>query len=103
MPTNEEMAIEYYRTGAIQTAKNCPKPKYTPKTICLPRTVRGLSFPGEPRTIAKSGEYEAHINPLGAVSVQTDNGLLGVMLDEFEVIEWQFNPHACQPPSLLGD
>ena len=95
--TNEQMALEYYKAGAMQGGKGkWPKPKFVPKIIMLPRTVRGLSLPGEPRTIAKPGEYEAHCNQFGAVSVTAQNGkLLGIMLDEFEVIEWQANPHAC--------
>jgi hypothetical protein len=92
--SDEKKALEFYKTAAVQTPGSCPRPKYIPKRILLSRTVRGVCLPGSPRIIAKPGEYEAHVNPNGAVSVKTKKGLLGVMLDEFEVVEWQENPHA---------
>ncbi len=68
-----------------------PKPRYVPKRVLLLTTVRS-DFSLSPIT-ASPGEYEAHCNQYGAVSVETEHGMLGVMLDEFEPIEWQKNPH----------
>jgi hypothetical protein len=96
--SNTEMALEYYKTAALQTGKGpWPRPKYIPKRIRLLKEVRSDLAMFEDRTSEKRalpGEYDAHVNPLGAVSIETGDGLLGVMLNEFEVIEWQENLNA---------
>lgn len=43
-------------------------------------------FPTSPVMRAAPGIYRAHSNRHGALSVQTDNGLLGIKPDEFEVL-----------------
>jgi hypothetical protein len=53
--------------------------------IYLPNPVRG-DFPIGHHLIAKSGYHEAVGNPLGAISVRVEGGLLGIKPDEFQHI-----------------
>ena len=86
-----QKALNYYKTGAQQTSRNCKKPKYVPKRIVLSKTIRS-DMPSSD-LCAEPGEYVAHCNQYGAVSLRTLGGeMLGVKLDEFEVIQWQENP-----------
>lgn len=89
------MPLEYYKAGAMQNSGGSQKPKFVPKIIDLPKAVRADFSPfDDERAIAKAGRYEAHVNPYGAVSVVASNGkLLGVKLNEFEVVEWRQNRH----------
>lgn len=85
------MSEGYYRTGATQTKKRCKRPEYVPKRIFIPRTVR--SDVPDSSVAVHRGEYDAHVNQYGAVSIKiTDDSFLGIMLYEFDVIEWQENP-----------
>ena len=85
------MSEGYYRTGATQTRKQCKRPEYIPKRIFIPRTVRS-DIPNSSVAVHR-GEYDAHVNQYGAVSIKiTDDSFLGIMLYEFDVIEWQANP-----------
>lgn len=82
----KEKALEYYRAAA----KNLT-PAFVPKRIVLERTVRGDGPFAS--TTAHAGKYDCESNRYGAVSVRATNGqMLGVLPDEFEVIEWQPNP-----------
>lgn len=82
---------DYYKTGAKQTGKQAGRPRYVPKRISIPRTVRS-DFPGS-RVSVHPGEYDAHVNQYGAVSIKLGgDDFLGIMLDEFDVVEWQENP-----------
>ena len=86
-----QMSENYYKTGSRQTRKRAERPRYVPKRISIPRTVRS-DMPGS-RVAVHPGEYDAHVNQYGAVSIKTANdGFLGVMLYEFDVLEWQENP-----------
>ena len=87
-----QMSEDYYKTGARQTGnKRAERPRYVPKRISIHRTVRS-DMPG-PSIAVHPGEYDAHVNQYGAVSIKiTDDSFLGIMLYEFEVIEWQKNP-----------
>lgn len=62
--------------------KEAEEPKLTKRYVYLPHAVCGDSIFAD--TVAPSGVYEAHVNPLGAVSVKARNGkLLGVKPSEF--------------------
>lgn len=70
------------------------KPHLVPKTVSLPKAVRG-DWPIGHQVVAPAGEYEAYCNPYGAVNVKTPSGaLLGIKPSEFDVIEWKENPYA---------
>lgn len=58
-PTNIEMALDYYKSGALRKA-----PRYVPNRIEIYRTVRG-EIPTEPRVVAEPGEYQAFSNQWG--------------------------------------
>ena len=82
---------DYYKTGAKQTGKQAGRPLYVPKRISIPRMVRS-DVPGS-GVFVPPGEYDAHVNQYGAVSVKLgDDEFLGIMLYEFDVLEWQENP-----------
>jgi len=82
---------DYYKTGAKQTGKRAGRPRYIPKRISIPRTVRS-DAPG-PSVSVHPGEYDAHVNQYGAVSIKLGgDNFLGIMLYEFDVLEWQENP-----------
>lgn len=94
-----EKALDYYKTAAQQDSWGpFPKPRYIPKRILLLRKIRADFAYLSTDSVAGPGEHDAHCNSYGAVSVKTPGGLLGVMLDEFEVIEWCDNPHAHKKP-----
>ena len=85
-----EKGLHYYKNAVIQR-HNPIKPIWVPKRIVLVNTIRGDSPIGY-HIVATPGEYEADCNQYGAVSIKTSNGdLLGLRLDEFDVIEWQEN------------
>ena len=82
---------DYYKTGARQTGKQAGRPLYVPKRISIPRRVR--SDVPRSRVSILPGEYDAHVNQYGAVSIKLgDDEFLGIMLYEFDVLEWQENP-----------
>ena len=82
---------DYYKTGAKQTGKQAGRPRYIPKRISIPRTVRS-DVPGSGVSV-HPGEYDAHVNQYGAVSIKLGgDNFLGIMLYEFDVLEWQENP-----------
>lgn len=90
--TVDQMAKEYYLSAATQTRTHI-RPKYVPKKVKLSSTIRG-DFPIGHMAAAGPGEFECECNQWGAVSVKAENGtMLGLKLDEFDVIEWKENPH----------
>lgn len=84
---DHQKEIGYYQAGVDQDM-----PAFVPKRVVLRRQIRG-DFPIGHKVIAWPGVRDAHCNSLGAVSVGTTEGKLGLRLDEFEVISWQPNPH----------
>ena len=69
--------------GVRRIKRACYEPVKT-RRVFLKNEVRG-DFPLGHTTVAEPGEYEAHVNPQGAVSVVASNGqMLGVKPGEFE-------------------
>lgn len=67
--------------------RGCPVNSNKPQRVRLLVDVRG-DWPIGHLTVAPAGEYLAHLNKYGAVSViASDGSLLGVKPDEFEWIE----------------
>ena len=94
--TDADKALAYYRTAAIQTGKHCPRPSFVPSRVRVLCTVTSdlPGFIGE-RTRVVPGDYECHSNCNGAVSVKSNVGsMLGLRLDEFEVLAWRPNEAA---------
>lgn len=88
-----EKALDYYRTAAAQMPRYNPKPNFVPKKIEIFLPIRSEESMYE--TLIQPGEYEAHCNKYGAVSVRGQKGkLIGVKLHEFAVLEWQENTKA---------
>lgn len=89
MITDNEKALDYYRSAALQQYGEFI-PRYVPKRIILPFMVHG---DGPFRTTrAYAGEHNAQCNKFGAVSVSANDGrLLGIKLNEFKVLEWADN------------
>ena len=85
-----EKALNYYKTGAMQTGRGLwPRPQFVPKKVLIPVTVRADL---DPRIFVSPGEYLVECNKYGAVSVKLESGtMLGLKLNEFEVLEWQEN------------
>jgi TPR repeat protein len=95
--TDEQKALEYYRTAAMQghvEGRPTPIPPFVPCRVRLERRVRG-DFPFGHQAAVGPGEMDCKANPLGAVSVVADNGQeLGLRLHEFVPIAWAANPEA---------
>ena len=86
--THLERLADYYRSAIIQQSRT-HKPPYVPCRIHLPYSV-SADFPFT--SLVESGDYGCESNQYGAVSVIASDGrLLGVKLDEFEVLEWRAN------------
>jgi len=82
-------ALAYYKAAALQCGRSgWPRPMYVPKRVRVSSIVRGFD------SCVLPGEYDAVVNQYGAVSVRTKNGdLLGLQLNEFDVVEWCENSH----------
>jgi len=79
-------AAGYYKAAATRRGK----PEYVPSRIMVNANVRG-DFPFNDTWIT-AGEYDCDSNQHGAVSVKAENGrMLGVKVDEFDVLEWAVN------------
>lgn len=80
-----EKELDYYKSAAQRKT-----PRFVPKAVTLLKDVRG-DVPGND-LIAYAGVHDCSCNRHGAVSVTAANGqMLGVRLDEFEVIQWREN------------
>ena len=87
---NQEKELAYFKAAAKQR-RTQEKPPFIPCRIRIERRVRG-DFPFN-QTMVDPGEYDCYCNPFGAVSVKATNGdILGLRLDEFEIIRWKDNP-----------
>lgn len=89
--TDQEKEIEYYRAGNTQHEHGeWRKPRWVPSRVRLPSKVYG-DFPFD-SVSAGLGDLDCESNKNGAVSVKSSDGtMLGLRLDEFEVLEWREN------------
>ena len=86
LPTDTEMALEYYRAAVEQR-----KPPWVPARVRLHGPVRG-DYPIGHLTLAEAGDHDCESNRWGAVSVRAANGqMLGVKPTEFEPLAWRKN------------
>lgn len=84
----EQKLFDYYRIAAMG-CRTDEKPKYVPAKIKVKETVRSE---GGSRTFVLPGVYECESNQYGAVSVKSmDGSMLGIYLNEFDVVEWAEN------------
>ena len=90
---DRDKALDYYRTAATQ-GRTWAKPKWVPCRVLIPSGACGDGPFAATRVLAGT-ECECVCNRNGAVSVRaTDGSLLGLRLDEFEVLEWRENTPA---------
>lgn len=88
--THEQKALNYYKSAALQGGRQpWPMPQFVPKTVLLLFSVKS----DVDALRARAGEYPCTSNKWGAISIEVEGRLLGIRLGEFEVLEWQPNPH----------
>jgi len=89
---NMHRAAAYYLVAHLQNRRgNFTRPPMVPARVRIIRRVTGDPPLGH-GTVIDPGEYNAHCNRWGAVSVvASDGNLLGLRLDEFEPIAWRKN------------
>jgi hypothetical protein len=94
--SDSEKAVDYYESGHTQhEGGEWRKPAWVPSKVRLSKWVRG-DWPFS-NVEAAPGDYECRSNRNGAVSVSAGNGQwLGLMLDEFEILEWRENQQCNQ-------
>lgn len=89
--SDSEKAVDYYQSGHTQhDGGEWRKPAWVPSRVRLKKWVCG-DGPFQ-RAEAAPGDHDCKSNRNGAVSVKSSNGsMLGLRLDEFEVLEWREN------------
>lgn len=77
-----------HSAAKAQLARVIPSVTQTAVRVRILRTIKS-DFPGlpGPRLVVEPGVYMAESNPLGALSIRTPGGLLGIKPGEFERIE----------------
>lgn len=78
-------ALEFYRAVAARQM-----PKWVPAAIWLPNAVRG-DFPIGHNAVAEAGHHDCSSNALGALSVMTPAGALGIKPGEYHPTRWRRN------------
>jgi hypothetical protein len=96
--TEQDKIIDYYKVGTAQHGQGpWPKPRFIPKRVKVTKHVQSdlaaFFFPG-PHPMVDPGIYEVECNQYGAVSVKTPLGMLGLKLDEFDIVEMTENTRA---------
>jgi hypothetical protein len=87
---NQEKELLYYKIGASQS-RTGKMPPFIPSRVRTQKWNRGDFIFADIE--APPGDYACNCNKFGAVSVKASNGkMLGLRLDEFEVLEWKENP-----------
>jgi len=92
--TNKEKENLYYKACAVQLRTH-QMPPFIPARVRTYHWSRG-DFSSFDIT-APPGDYDCVCNKFGAVHIKATNGkMLGLRLNEFEVLDWKENPHTNQ-------